>query len=261
MIRSVEAFPGNTLFHLHLRGHSSDSSLTPKQLVKTVKKLGKDKVILTDHNTVDGAIEVEEAAKAQGYDLTVIHGEEIKTGVRNEKGSEIEVVAFPLKETIPPGLAIPDTLLDIQKQKAVLALVHPFDETRHGAGAMIGEAILRQAKKLGITVCVEVFNSRANRDQNEKALVFYQQMNDKYGGIVPIAGSDAHSALELWRSSMHLHPCRTQEELFQNFKTSSNVMIIPGDDNSARTVFYRGLLWVNPRVLANRFGLNLWGRS
>lgn len=254
MGRNAEIFKGNTVFHVHLMGHSTDSGMPPKQLVETTRTLGIEAVVITDHNTTDGVAEVQEEAKAQGYNLRVGRGEEIKIGQRNRIDSEIELATFPLKETIPPGLTIYQTLREIQKQKAALVLVHPFDEVRHGAGAEIGEAIIRQAKELGITVAIEVFNARANERQNDKAFDFYKQMSQRHGLIVPVAGSDAHSALEVGRTSIYFTPWQTDEELVDSAKRS-NLFLLDResrDDSYAETLKSRGLLWANPKVLANR---------
>jgi predicted metal-dependent phosphoesterase TrpH len=64
---------------LHLHSTASDGLLTPTQLVRAAQAKGLQAIALTDHDTVDGIEEANEAA--QGSGVTVIPGVEISTDV------------------------------------------------------------------------------------------------------------------------------------------------------------------------------------
>ena len=78
-------------FHVH--GIASKDSLSKgEELLTRAKQLGLGKLILTDHNTISGAVELQ-----QSYPEFVIVGEEILT----TKG---EILAIFVEKEIPKGL-------------------------------------------------------------------------------------------------------------------------------------------------------------
>ena len=139
------ADPGRTFrveFHCHTN-FSQDSLVTPAQLLAACRKREVDRVVITDHNTIQGALE------AQALDPErVIIGEEILT----QQG---ELLAAYVREEIPEGLPALEAISRLREQGALISVSHPFDVTRSGHWQ------LRELEKIAPLVdAVEVFNAR-----------------------------------------------------------------------------------------------------
>ena len=80
-------------FHCHSIA-SEDSLSRPEDLIRTCRKKGIDRLVITDHNTIAGAL----AARELAPDLVIV-GEEILT----EEG---EFLAAFVEEEVPPGLPV-----------------------------------------------------------------------------------------------------------------------------------------------------------
>jgi hypothetical protein len=166
--------------HCHTK-YSSDGFITGKQLDEMceIKKI--DCVCLTDHNSLTGAIEY-----SKNCSVKIVVGEEIKT-------IQGEVIGLFIREHIPPGLSLKETIRRIKEQYGIVYLPHPFDEVRHSA---IKENDV-VAVKDQIDV-IEIFNSRTlNPKYNKMALEFAVGNN-----IPAVVGSDAHYKYELGLSYM-----------------------------------------------------------
>ena len=161
-------------FHCHTV-YSRDSSNRIQQLVQAAGDRGIDKLAITDHNTIAGALRAKEIAPE-----LVIVGEEILT-------REGELLAYFVAEEIPPRLSAHETIQRLKAQGAFIAVPHPFDRHRHGWKR---DDLLRILPQVD---AIEVFNVRSfRRVHNDKALAFACQQH-----IPAIAGSDAHSLREL----------------------------------------------------------------
>jgi len=79
---------------LHLHSNASDGVYAPLELVERAADSGLEVISLTDHDTIDGLEEAEEAAKARGLDF--IPGVEINTD--SEKG-EIHILGYFIDHT------------------------------------------------------------------------------------------------------------------------------------------------------------------
>ena len=171
-------------FHCHTNA-SKDSLTDPRDLVEACRRKGIDRVIITDHNTIKGALE------AQALDPhLVIVGEEIMT-------TRGEILAAFVREEIPKGLSPAETINRLKDQGAFISVSHPFDEWREGGWQ---EADLLEI--LPQVDAIEVYNSRCMLPRfNRAARQFAERHN-----IAGTVGSDAHAAFELGRSLMLLHP-------------------------------------------------------
>jgi len=111
----------------------------------------------------------------------VIVAEEILT-------SHGEIMGMFLKDTIPGGLSVEQTIARIRAQDGLVCIPHPFDIFRQSAlNSKITEEIIGQID------VIEVFNSRCPLPGSlAKAQMFAQ----KYS-IAKSAGSDAHSPGEI----------------------------------------------------------------
>jgi predicted metal-dependent phosphoesterase TrpH len=162
--------------HMHT-DHSSDCATPVEVLVETARDRGFGAIAITDHNEISGALEA--ARLVEGMDdFQVIVGEEVKTA---EQG---EVIGLFLKELIPKGLTMTETVAEIRRQGGVVYVPHPFDRL-HSVPDY--EHLLEIVGEVDL---LEVFNPRvAITSFNEEA----ERFAAKYG-LIPAAGSDSHVA-------------------------------------------------------------------
>jgi hypothetical protein len=142
-------------------------------------RTGLNCIAITDHNTIDGALEVQRIAP-----FKVIVGEEVKS-------SAGDIIGLFLKEAIPRNLTPLETVQAIKAQGALVMMPHPFDRVRPSAVGW--DAFETVAPHVDI---IETFNARNlfNRD-DAKAI----EVAEKYGLVYAVV-SDAHTAKELGRT-------------------------------------------------------------
>jgi predicted metal-dependent phosphoesterase TrpH len=162
---------------LHTHTHfSRDGCMSPQVLVERCVQAGIDCVAVSDHNSVEGALEVQRIAP-----FKVILAEEIKT-------SEGEIIGLFLEEEVPKGLTPEETVRAIREQGGLVCVPHPFDRLRFSP--LRHEALLRVVADVDI---IEAFNSRTTlRRDNERA----ERFAAEHGKLVS-AGSDAHTPGEI----------------------------------------------------------------
>ena len=150
-----------------------------------------DKLAITDHNTAHAALEM-----AKLYPMWIIPGEEIMT----TKG---ELLAWYIKEEIPPGLSPQETIRILRDQDAVIGVSHPFDRYRRGAWKE--EDLLEIVADVD---SIEVFNARClHNTDNEQALAFAKKHQK-----LMTCGSDAHSKTEYGQAVLETHPFANNAE-------------------------------------------------
>ncbi|MBC7258663.1 MAG: PHP domain-containing protein [Chloroflexi bacterium] len=171
---------------LHLHTHySRDCAVSPRRLVEVARERGLSRIAVTDHNSIEGALEAQSIAP----DFVIV-GEEIKT----DSG---ELLAYFIRERIPPGLSPEETIRRIREQGGVVGVSHPLDQLRREA---MGRDVL--ARVLPLIDCVEVFNARVVLPgDNARAQALARER-----GLPGTAGSDAHSVYEVGRAYVELPP-------------------------------------------------------
>jgi hypothetical protein len=172
----------NVEFHCHTI-YSKDSLTPPAKLVETCRRKGIDRVVVTDHNSIQGALRAKELDPQR-----VIVGEEIKT-------TQGEILAAYVCEEIPRGLPPGEVLDRLEAQGAFISVSHPFDTMRSG-GWNVDDllAILPRVH------AIETFNARCIHPEfNQQAIDFAQQY-----GLPGTVGSDAHAAFELGKATLRL---------------------------------------------------------
>ena len=171
-------------FHCHTI-YSKDSLSKPADLLAVCRRKGIDRVVITDHNTVEGAL----AAKSLDPQRVIV-GEEIMT-------RQGELLAAFVQEEIPKGLPALEAIERLRAQGAFISVSHPFDRLRGGDWAL--DDLIRIAP---LVDAVEVFNARCFPPWfNRQAQTFAQEY-----GLPGTAGSDAHALFEVGRASMLLPP-------------------------------------------------------
>ena len=165
----------NVELHCHTY-HSGDSLMLPGEILRACDRRGIDRVAITDHNAIAGALEAARLDPGR-----VIVGEEILT-------TEGEILGYFMQEEIPAGLPPNEVVRRLKEQGAVISVSHPFDLTRGcrwNSGTL--EALLPALDAL------EVFNARCwSNEPNARAAEMAAR-----GGVLGTAGSDAHFPVEI----------------------------------------------------------------
>jgi hypothetical protein len=169
-------------FHTHTV-YSSDGSTDIPHFIAAARRAGLDRVAVTDHNTLRGALE----AAALAPDL-IIPGEEIMT-------TEGELLGYYLKKEIPKGLAPEAAIAQLRNQGAAISVSHPFDRLRHGAWKI--DALRRI---LPLVDAIEGFNARCLFAADNRVADSFARENKK----AMTAGSDAHVGFELGACGLEL---------------------------------------------------------
>jgi predicted metal-dependent phosphoesterase TrpH len=169
-------------FHTHTI-YSPDSLTRPEKLLATCRRRGIDRVVITDHNTIQGALHAKELDPER-----VIVGEEINT-------TEGELLAVYVSEEIPPGLAPLEAITRLREQDALISVSHPFDKIRKGHWEL--EALLNILPHID---AIETFNARCLWPGfNRRAARFAREHQ-----IPGTHGSDAHAAFEIGNGALNL---------------------------------------------------------
>jgi len=99
--------------HVHTT-YSSDSVITPKQLVFYAKKRGLTAVAVTDHNQVEGALKI-----AKQTDFLIIPGTEVSS-------MHGHIVGLNVNTLIPRALSAEETVDRIHEAGGIAIACHPF---------------------------------------------------------------------------------------------------------------------------------------
>jgi predicted metal-dependent phosphoesterase TrpH len=152
--------------HVHTT-YSSDSIITPKELVFYAKKRGLTAVAVTDHNQIEGARKI-----AKQTDFLIIPGTEISS-------MHGHIVGLNVNALIPRGLSAEETVDRIHQAGGIAIACHPFALFKGSVGKHVS----------GKFDAVETINasafpfSRATRKANQLA----ERLK-----LPQVAGTDAH---------------------------------------------------------------------
>ena len=178
-------------FHCHT-AHSTDSLTTPQALLEDCRRKQIDRLVVTDHNNITGALE------AQQLDpLRFIVGEEIRT----KSG---ELLAFFVKEAVPRGLAPLAAIERLRSQGAFISVSHPMDRWR-------GWQLPDLLEILPYIDALETFNARCIWPGWNKEAQLFAREHDLPG----TSGSDAHTLAEVGRATMLVEDFADAEGLRQ----------------------------------------------
>lgn len=153
------------------------------RLLSACRKKGIQRLVVTDHNTIEGALQ------AQILDpSTFIVGEEILT-------RQGELLGIFVKEHVPAGLSANETVQMLRDQGSFISVSHPFDVLRKGHWNL--DDLL---EIIAYVDAIEVFNARCLSPQsNHRAIDFARQHN-----LLATVGSDAHSIGEVGSATLTL---------------------------------------------------------
>jgi hypothetical protein len=190
--------------HMHTNW-SADCQTGVAELLDHAEAEGLGAIAITDHNVFGGALEAAELA--DGRDLIVIPGEEVKTDVHGE------VIGLFLQEEIPRGLSFAETIEAIRAQGGLVYLPHPFDRVH-----TIAEPATIHRHLADIDV-LEVYNARLLFEAyNDEALRFAR----KYG-LTMGAGSDAHVLQGVGTGAVRMRAFEGPEEFLISLRSAEIV--------------------------------------
>jgi len=179
-------------FHSHTK-FSKDSLTTPEEAIAAARRRGLDRLVITDHNSIEGA----RIAQRLAPDLVIV-GEEIET----QAG---ELLAAFVEEEIPRDLPVKEVIRRLRQQGAFISVSHPFDANRSGF-------TLPDLDEIAPLVdAIEVFNGRCMFERTNCLAQQFARAH-RVGGT---AGSDGHIAWEIGRAYLKVPFFSSAEELRQ----------------------------------------------
>jgi predicted metal-dependent phosphoesterase TrpH len=186
--------------HLHSR-YSHDSRTSLEALIERSRVCGLDRIALTDHNTVDGALALARLAPA----LAIV-GEEVKT-------LEGEVIGLFITGPLPP-FQRPERVLELVHEMGGLTYVpHPLDRNRSHFSP---DRIVELADRIDI---LETYNPWCEPAANVAAVRLATEL-DK----VTATGSDAHSTHEMGRTWMEMDDYADVPDFLAKLKHARHVV-------------------------------------
>ena len=186
--------------HLHSNfSHDGRSSL--QQLIDKAAECGLDRIALTDHNTVDGALELARLAP----ELAIV-GEEAKT-------LEGEVIGLFISRRLPPFLAPQDVMDLVHEMGGLVYVPHPLDRHR---SHFRPERIVELADRIDI---IETYNPWCDSAANRAAAALAAELHK-----VTVSGSDAHSADELGLSWMEMETYSGASDFLAKLRDARHVV-------------------------------------
>jgi hypothetical protein len=167
--------------HMHTR-KSRDSLIRIERISDYCDKMGIDRIAITDHNLIDGALEAREYTPEK-----VIVGEEIQT-------TRGELLGYFMTEWVPPNLAPMEVIERLKAQNAFISVPHPFDSTRKPWEEP------ELLKILPFLDAIETFNARClSKTPNDLAGQFAKRHH-----LLETVGSDAHCLCEIGQATLEL---------------------------------------------------------
>ncbi len=190
--------------HLHTN-YSIDGWCAPREMVQQALARGLDKIAITDHETINGALRARRL-----YPDRVVVGEEINCRCGTH------LIGLFLSDHVPSGLSIEATAERIREQGGLVYAPHPFAYITHSA---------RRARRvMDVSDIAEVFNSRAFAVQwNKQAAVLAREFS-----LPQAASSDAHFPWELGRAFTELPAFYTAEEFRSSLREAHPVGLRTG---------------------------------
>ena len=182
--------------HVHTE-YSMDCGTPLHTIIERCQKLGINCVAIADHGTVEGALELQRIAP-----FRIIVAEEILTPYG-------EIMGMFLKESIPGGLSVAETIVRIRAQDGIVCIPHALDVIRPSAlNPKVMEEIAQEIE------VIEVFNARSLlHHSSEKVLTFARKYD-----IAQSAGSDAHVPGSIGNAYVEMPEFESRDDFIQALK-------------------------------------------
>ena len=185
---------------MHTHCEFSPDSRTPVPVQALAMKVaGLDVVCATDHNTIEGALRLQD--KADGF--RVIIGEEISS-------RDGEIIGLFLTAAIPRDLSGEETIARIHEQGGLVSVPHPFSHNR--LYHIRRDALERLWPQID---ALEIFNAReAFAADNRRAAAYAKERN-----IPGAVGSDAHRPWEIGRAWLEVDEFSGRDDFVDALRT------------------------------------------
>ncbi len=158
--------------HVHSH-HSKDARGTVLELAQAAQAAGMHGFALTDHDTIAGHTEIQEAREKTG--MLIVPGIEVTT-------AEGHLLALGVSQEVPRGLGFLETRDLVEAQGGLVVPAHPL---RLISG--MGPTALHRHTDDGAIVAIEALNARERRLVQENTRQLVSEL-----GVSPLGGSDAH---------------------------------------------------------------------
>jgi len=156
---------------LHVHTTCSDGHPTPEQLAERLAGSRLAVVAVTDHDTVEGALRVEEALAGRGPEIVI--GSEITS-------ADGHVLALFLARDVPAGMTAANTIEAIHEQGGLAVAAHPYSLAL-GVGDLAAALPFDGIEVVNGSPLMELANARAAR-------------RFRRSRAAHVGGSDAHVA-------------------------------------------------------------------
>jgi len=161
---------------LHMHTTCSDGMPTPEHLAGRLAASSLAVAAVTDHDTIEGALRVEDALAGRGPEIV------IGTEVTSEDG---HVLALFVSHDVRPGMSAADTIAAVHDQGGIAVAAHPYSLAQ-GVGDLAVRLPFDGVEVLNGSPLMELSNLRAGRRLAR-------------AGHALVGGSDAHVALAAGR--------------------------------------------------------------
>jgi len=162
----------------HMHTTRSDGMSSPREVVEIAVARGLDVIAITDHDSVQGALEARELVARDGYPLGVIVGSEVTTA----RG--VHLLALFIEEPLPMLRSMSATIEEIDRRGGVALAPHPLSALTPSMGRRMIEGLLAAGLPLA---AVETVNpSPAGRPAAR-----VRELNRRWG-LAEFGGSDGH---------------------------------------------------------------------
>lgn len=157
--------------HVHTI-YSTDSLITPKELIFHAKKRGLDGVAITDHDRIDGALKITDET-----DFLIVPGIEVSS-------LNGHIIGLNVNELVPPKLSVDETLDRIHEAGGIAIACHPITFFKE---SLMGHISSRFDAIEVINSSAFPFNHSVKRNEETASRL----------GLARVAGSDAHYGPEI----------------------------------------------------------------
>lgn len=180
--------------HIHTE-FSMDCRMSFDQIISRCQERRINCIAITDHGTAEGGLKMQSIAP-----FRIIVGQEVLT-------TSGEIMGLFLKQTVPNGHSVEDTIAQIRSQGGLVAIPHPFDRLR--LSPLNGT---KPDRILPLIDILEAFNARDVLRSNTSRI----QLLAKQYGLRTTAGSDAHTPNEVGRAYVEMPEFETPEQFLNS---------------------------------------------
>ena len=166
---------------LHVHTLASDGTASVEEMIEAAVRRGLDVVAITDHERIDAALAGRVIARARGWPIEVVVGEEITT-----RGGHL--LGLWIEEPVRPLQSLRESIAQIHEQGGVAIPAHPLVPYPLCASAGALRRLIASADPRVRPDAIEVFNpTTAGRPWHPRVVRFAAEQ-----ALAGVGNSDAH---------------------------------------------------------------------